>query len=553
MIVRPSDFASRIFYISGMPFRMPRDSMRHLYPIYNRPSRATLLKFGRQTHKSTTLGNKLALPSIKYPNYHSLYVAPTGNQVSVFSTDKLNGALRESSLIHEYFMDTRTKDQISYKELVNGSKIYLRSAFHTADSIRGISADYVVIDEVQDIISDHIPVIEQCMSHSMAKHVMLKEADSNLPPHLFNCRMYAGTPKTIENTMEKYWQQSTQNEWIIKCQHCSRHNYINEYNIGDTCLICNKCGKPIYYENGQWVSMNIGGFIDGYRLPQIVLNWINNRDNKDAWKTQVIDTRKIYSTEKYFNEVLALPYANAKHPINIAEIKSVCKQYPAMTEDDGSFHPMIKGYMTLAGIDWGKGDTASGTSYSVLSISALIKHRFSLIFKKKYTGRMSEPLIQIEDMLRLIYLFDCKLVIADTGDGRVSNAMMVEKLGPARFAEVYEHGTIRKKIHWDGSKGHYLINRTRVMTDVIMEIKRNQVDFFRFQDFEPYSADFTGIYAEYSERTRLTKYDHVVPDDCFHAYMFSRIAKGILTSEYARYLSSGQDWDDSSAQEAITL
>jgi hypothetical protein len=209
--------------------------------------------------------------------------------------------------------------------------------------------------------------------------------------------------------------------------------------------------------------------------------------------------------------------------------------------------------MTFGGIDWGKGDTASGTSYSVLSITALIKNKFSLVFKKKYTGRMSDPLIQIQDMLKLIFLFDCKLVIGDTGDGRVSNAMMVEKLGPARFAEVYEHGTIKKKIHWDGAKGHYLINRTRVMTDIMMEIKRGQVDFFRFQDFEPYSPDFTGIYAEYSDRTRLTKYDHVVPDDCFHAYMFSRIAKGIITGEYSRYLSSGADYDDASGQQAVTL
>jgi len=553
MNIRPSDFACKIFHINGMPFQMPKNSMRHLYPIYNKPSRTILLKFGRQTHKSTTLANKLALPSIKYPNYHSLYVAPTGHQVSVFSTDKLNGALRGSNIVRDYFMNTQTRDQISYKELVNGSKIYLRSAFHTADSIRGISADSVIIDEIQDIISDHVSVIEQCMSHSMAKHAMLKEQCRDIPKHLFHCSMYAGTPKTIENTMEKYWQQSTQNEWIIKCQHCNKYNYINEYNIGDTCLICNKCKKPIFYEDGQWVSMNSNGFIEGYRLPQIVLNWINNRENPESWKTQVIDTRKIYSTEKYFNEVLALPYANAKHPISIVEIKAVCKQYPPMSENDSASHPMIKGYMNFAGIDWGKGDTASGTSYSVLSICSQIKNRFSLIFNKRYTGRLSDPLIQIDDMIRLIHLFDCKIVIADTGDGRVSNAIMVEKLGAERFAEVYEHGTIRKKIHWDGAKGHYLINRTRVMTDVIMEIKRNQVDFFRFEDFEPYAQDFTGIYAEYSERTRLTRYDHVVPDDCFHAYMFARIGKAIITGEYSRYLSHAQDWDDTSDPGAITL
>jgi len=322
MAIQPIDFAKNIFFLNGMPIQLPYETMRHLYPIYNNPDNAVLFKFGRQTHKSTTLGYKTALPCIRYGNYHVLYVAPTGNQVSVFSTDKLNGALRESALVRDYMMNTQTRDQISYKELNNGSKIYLRSAFHTADSIRGISADLECIDEVQDIISDHIPVIEQCMSHSIAKWEYLVKVDPTIPQHLFNCRIYAGTPKTMENTMEKFWANSTQTEWIIQCKHCNKYNYINENNIGPECLVCNKCGKSIYYDDGQWVAMNQKGFIKGYRLPQIILGWINN---PNAWKIQVINARTIYSAEKFFNEVLALPYANARHPLNILELKAVCK------------------------------------------------------------------------------------------------------------------------------------------------------------------------------------------------------------------------------------
>ena len=184
MSVLPNKFAQNIFFLNGSPLSIPSKSMRHLHPIYDIPSSSTLLKFGRQTHKSTTLGFKLTLPPIKYSNYHALYVAPTGNQVSVFSSDKLNDALYGSSVIKTHYFDTKTKDQVSYKELRNGSKIYLRSAFHTADSIRGISADMTVIDEVQDIISDHVPVIEQCMSHSLAKWDHIREKQINLPMHL---------------------------------------------------------------------------------------------------------------------------------------------------------------------------------------------------------------------------------------------------------------------------------------------------------------------------------------------------------------------------------
>ena len=327
MKVTPIQFVSNIFKLNGEPLRMPRASMRHLIPIYNKPSSATLLKFGRQTHKSTTVGYKLTYPCLKYHNYHALYVAPTGNQVSVFSGDKLDGAIHSSDIIKNNYFDPKTRDQVSYKEFKNNSKIYLRSAFHTADSIRGISADQTTIDEIQDIISDHIPVIEQCMSHSLAKWEHMSVRRPALPMHLFNSRLYAGTPKTVENTMERYWGQSTQNEWVIKCLHagCNKWNYIDEQNIGDVCLICRFCGKPIHYKDGNWVSMNSEGFIDGYRLPQIVLDWINNPRNPKAWETNVINTRKIYSPEKFYNEVLAISYAAAKHPLSLAEIRLVVK------------------------------------------------------------------------------------------------------------------------------------------------------------------------------------------------------------------------------------
>jgi len=544
MNVTPIQFAIGLFYLNRMPLQMPYDSMRHLYPIYNKQSNAMMFKFGRQTHKSTTIAFKLSLPAIKYPSYHALYVAPTGNQVSVFSTDKLNSALHESDLVKGHYFDTRTKDQVSYKEMKNGSKIYLRSAFHTADSIRGISTDFSAIDEIQDIVSDHIPVIEQSMSHSLAKWEHLVKKYPTLPMHLFNCKLYAGTPKTVENTMERYWDESTQNEWVVKCQNtgCKKYNLINEYNIGDTCLICNKCGKPIYYRDGQWVTMNNENpYIDGFRLPQIVLDWVNNIRNPEAWQINVIQTRKIYSTEKYFNEVLALPYAAAKHPLSVVEIKRCCKEYEMVEEDWVQSDPLSKNSLTFAGIDWGKGDTASGTSYSMLTIGAWHQARFKVLFKKKYTGRLSAPIPQVKDMIRIINRFRCVLTIADTGDGRTANALMVDALGVPRFGEIYEHGTLKKKIRWDKDKGYYIMNRTQVMTDMIMEIKRDEVDFFKYDQFKEYQPDFTGIFSEYSEQLRMTKYDHNVPDDAFHSYMFSRVACKILRGEYSKYLTGGAD------------
>jgi hypothetical protein len=482
----------------------------------------------------------MVLPCIKYPDYHVVYVAPTGHQASVFSTDKLDSAMRNSEFIQRYYTDTKTKDQVMYKEFRGGSKIYLRSAFHSADSTRGITADQTDIDELQDILTDHIPVIEQCMSHSLPKWESMKERIPDLPMHLFNKKMYSGTPKTIENTLERYWAKSTKNEWLIKCLHCNRWNYINEQNVGPDFLICNKCGLAILYKDGLWVAMNPGADIQGYRLPQVILPWINNQKYPEIWKVNIIHPMKIYTSQKFFNEVLALPYANAKNPLNEFDIRATCKEDFEMALRPDSY-PWLKNMELFAGIDWGKGDLATGTSYSVLWIGGPVNGKYRSVFVRKYVGRMSEPLVQIQDMLHYINFFKCNFTIADSGDGRTANAMLVEKLGPHRFSECYEHGTMKRRIKWDPDQGIYIINRTRMMTDLFMQIKRGDVEFFKYEQFKVYAEDFLNIYTEYSEQTRQTRYDHSGPDDCFHAFMFSRLACMIIKGELGKYLGTGEN------------
>jgi hypothetical protein len=224
-------------------------------------------------------------------------------------------------------------------------------------------------------------------------------------------------------------------------------------------------------------------------------------------------------------------------------LKAVCKDVPVIAPEEAFGHSMISGIPKFAGIDWGKGDTANGTSYSMICVATFIKGRFRLLYLKRYSGRMSDPLLQVDDMLRIIEQFGITLTLADTGDGRTSNAMLVQRLTAERFGEVYEHGTLKQKLKWDRFKGTYLINRTRIMTDVFMQIKRNEVDFFNWESFKEFSDDFLGIYSEYSDRTRLTKYDHNVPDDAFHAYMFCRLAGGIHRGEYNKYLVGGSNED----------
>ena len=90
--------------------------------------------------------------------------------------------------------------QVFEKGFTNGSYIFLRSAFRTADRTRGISARNLTLDEIQDMLGSEIPVIMECTSHFEDSRVLM-----------------AGTPKSFDNPIETYWLESTQNEWLVPC------------------------------------------------------------------------------------------------------------------------------------------------------------------------------------------------------------------------------------------------------------------------------------------------------------------------------------------------
>jgi len=68
-------------------------------------------------------------------------------------------------------------------------------AFLNPDRVRGVSADRVGIDEIQDLDITFLPIIRECMSASDLA-----------------IRQFTGTPKTLDNTLESLWQESSQAE-----------------------------------------------------------------------------------------------------------------------------------------------------------------------------------------------------------------------------------------------------------------------------------------------------------------------------------------------------
>lgn len=188
--------------LNGEKFSL--DDYPHMRAIYNSSAQDIVMKFSRQTAKSTTLANILLSRALMKNNFRQLYVSPAKDQTTEFSRDKLEPVIQNSPLIKNHFLDSRLVQNVLKKEFANGSVVNLRYALLNADRVRGISADVNLFDETQDLRKDVIAVIRETMSRSLHKKTI-----------------YAGTPKRTKGTLADLWYKSTQYEYAIQCEGCN--------------------------------------------------------------------------------------------------------------------------------------------------------------------------------------------------------------------------------------------------------------------------------------------------------------------------------------------
>ncbi|MBC8410373.1 MAG: phage terminase large subunit family protein [Rhodobacteraceae bacterium] len=201
--VLKSDFAESFLHLNGHLLSL--DDYPHLRAIYNSQHKKLVLQFSRQTAKSTTLANMMITNSVIHPYFKTLYISPSVDQTKVFSHDRVNPALEGSPFLKQHYLSTSLVQNVFMKQLLNGSRMYLRYAYLDADRIRGYSADMCLFDEMQDQLEDNIGVIEETMSRSLHKR-----------------SMYVGTPKRTIGPLADRWDHSTQNEWMSKCSGCNK-------------------------------------------------------------------------------------------------------------------------------------------------------------------------------------------------------------------------------------------------------------------------------------------------------------------------------------------
>jgi len=505
-------------------FRMPREDglpgfknfsfegRRHLRMPYDTSSRRILLCTGRQVEKSTLLGNRAIAYCCLVPSFKVLYVSPTSTQTKTFSTDRLKEPIETSDILRG-FTNRALSQNVFEKQFSNWSKITLRNAFLNADRTRGIPAWMLLLDEFQDILSDNVPVIEQCTGHA---------------PKRWRQFVYAGTPKSLDNNIEYYRaQQSTQGEWMVPCDHHGGEggrywNILGERNIGRTSLICEKCGGQIYaqHPDAVWAGQVENAPFESYRIPQLMVPW-------KPWEEILLDYER-YPRDKFYNEVLGLSYDSGMRPLTMAQVQACCRSDITMHPDTlEKYKEKAVDNPVFAGLDWGTGEN----TYTVLTLGTYVNMKFRVIYMHRFTGVELDPQLQLRTLDEILNDFRVLIIGADYGGGFDRNDHLTRKFGPNRLAKFQYMARAKRKVEFDAKLRRYKVFRTEVMSDIFNAIKRSNVfEFPRWEEFkQPFAQDMCNIHSEYNETLRMIQYDHGPdrPDDSFHSLLYCFLASCI--------------------------
>ena len=502
LTLKPSQFVERYLTLNGQPFSFVH--YEFMRPIYDIAADTIVLKFSRQTGKSTTLANLMVARGAMFPYFKQLYISPTSDQTKEFSNARVAPVIDASPLIKRHYVNAKLPQNVFTKKLANGSVLYLRYALLSPDKLRGLSNDVCLWDEAQDQNEDNIMVVEQSMSRSLYKR-----------------SMYTGTPKRTKGTLANAWYNSTMNEWLPKCDHCGKWNFIDDKNIGLLGPICRYCGKALDTKVGQWV-------ITGDRNSDSVGFRVNLLMFADApwvrWKKDVINLRESATSEaQFFNEVLGLEYDDGIQPVTLADIKKCCTKAPNLKKKDIT----VNANPIALGIDYGP--VNSKKSKTVLCTMQRRGDKYKILGLKKYAGHEADYFYIHQDVPKRFFEWGATLIGADAGLGDGPNAEIRGRLNdPTRLIPYRYSGTQKAKGRWNEAAQEYSIARTQVMTEFFGLIKKGKVEFPRWSEFEEFSNDILNIVIEYDKVQGSYKFTNDGPDDALHAMIFAFLSLKLI-------------------------
>lgn len=524
-----SNIAEGLFHVEGKPLSLENYPMYKA--IYDGQFDRILLKTARQVAKSTTISCFTIAESIGIPFFKSYYISPSQEQTRKFSHTRVGKVLQYSADLRRTFVGSESIDNVYLRMLRNGSEMAFTYALDDPDRARGFSADRCCFDEIQDILYEPVvPVIEECMSNSKYQY-----------------SIYAGTPKTMENTIEFLWSLSTQSEWVMKCVGCGKSTFIDTIKaigkLGPECLACRKRLNPRF---GRWIDMKPDANIKGFHIsqpimPENVPGCFTGGDEQAAalkrWNKLLVKMEE-YGEVKFLNECIGVSTSTGARLLTKDVLESLCGTHNLTRIPEAKSMEGIT--RVVAGVDWsGGGGEVKGTeglvkSRTVLTLFGLTAMgQLKLLYYKVYPN--GHPTGWIDDIVEVCNAWRVDLVCGDAGEGALANALLKQKLGESRVIQA-RYMALSKPIEWNPNTMCYHVDRTMLIDNYAMWLTQKRIVYGNILQMQVAIGDILNVYEEVTLQGRkVWRHSPTQPDDSLHSQVFAWIASMVLNGSMKFY------------------
>ena len=506
-----SDFLPFWFQINGQPYSL--QDFPQFRPLYDGEYVPEMLYMcGRQVAKSTNLSRYEVMNCLMVPHYQVLYVAPLQSQTHRYSSLYLREAINSCQWAR--YLQTASSDEdvgpvmrsVGHQSFSNGAGIQLTYAKTSADRARGIFCDQIDCDEIQDHLIDNLAIILQSLTQSK-----------------YGLRRYTGTAKTVDNTIEYLWQQSSQAEWVVKCDACNYWNIPNLEGdvlsmVGDDGPCCVRCRRRLNVYHGEMVHKypEKARKFAGVHVPQIVVPAITENPRKWA---NLLDKVLRQPVPTVLQEIMGISSSVGARLISQADIDKHCV-LPCM----GDMQALMNRYVArIGGVDWGIAEQTSFTVHTIVGVRA--DGKLDVLWAKRFAG--FDPDEVLRQIAQTHSFYACSLLAADFGVGFDKNVMLAHRFGIPVVQIQYARQN--QLLSYRPILGHprWVVDKTTALELMFWGIRYGHYNFPPKPEFQIFAEDLLSPYEEVKDESGLEHRRFVrnpaSPDDFAHALCFATL------------------------------
>lgn len=264
-----------------------------------------------------------------------LYVMPTEDDLSDFSTTRFGMAMEASPYLRSIVVDTRKGDAAGRRGVdkmtlkrIRDNWLYFRGGRvqpnGNAPQLKSIPADVLIMDEYDEIDPRAPELARKRLGHSAVAEERL-----------------VSTPTYVGIGIDAEWPATTQAQWHLRCTSCGRRqdvtidDLVTEWDDlqrptawhgmrdGAAWLACRHCGKPLdRMAPGEWVPAHPGREVVGFQLSKLIAPL--------ADLTRVVanlQTTNETKRKEAYNQDLGLPYAPRGAGITAQMLDNATRDY----------------------------------------------------------------------------------------------------------------------------------------------------------------------------------------------------------------------------------